>query len=273
MSKIGYIIGSLIDGGEVVLNEKSNDVGVQSSIQTEVASQNVLDALLKGVVTEEVKELRYKNYKINEESENFTHIGNGVSVKNDIKDSNITINKMRIFNNFINEGFIDLNDDFSEIRKTELDKNDKTTINVLYDSFVNVNIENFITHIDLNKKENTSEVIIFLQTPYKGCAIGLKKIYSDLKYYKGKLNKCDFISNIKNVTTKVTKHEKYFNIDISNLELVSSNEKNGLIELHFNCVIKLESYYLSDKYYNQKTDDKYKIKSKKNSTIKFDTFI
>ncbi len=273
MSKIGDIIGTIIDGGESILNEKGIEVGVKTSIHSEVSTQNVLDALLKGVVTEEVKELRYKNYKINEESEKFQHIGNGVSIKNEDVDTSFNGKNIRFFNNFITEGFSNLDILEKDIKESDLILSEKTSIEVNYKSLVSVNIKKYITHVDLFPNIEKSEVVIYIQKPFIGCSFGLKKIYSDFNKYKDNMNKCDFISDIVSIETKINKHEKQMDICLNDLCLISSEEKNGLLVFKFSNNSDINTYFISDKYYNGKTDDKYKNKSSKNASLNFNDFV
>ena len=56
-----------------------------SSIHQEVSDERVAKHLLKGEVTQEVEELRYRTYKVAGESENYEYLGNGVAVKSDKK--------------------------------------------------------------------------------------------------------------------------------------------------------------------------------------------
>ena len=64
---------------EIMGNKSVDDNGV--TIQQEVSDQRVAKHLLKGEVTQEVEELRYRTYKVADESENYKYLGNGVAVK------------------------------------------------------------------------------------------------------------------------------------------------------------------------------------------------
>ena len=52
-----------------------------TEISQEVSDERLGRHLLKGEVTQSVEELRYKTYKVANESENYKYLGNGVAVK------------------------------------------------------------------------------------------------------------------------------------------------------------------------------------------------
>ena len=56
-----------------------------TTISQEVSDERVGKHLLKGEVTQPVEELRYRTYKVSNESKNYNVVGNGVAVKNEEK--------------------------------------------------------------------------------------------------------------------------------------------------------------------------------------------
>ena len=54
-----------------------------STINQQVTDQRVAKHLLKGEVTQEVEELRYRTYRVENESKSYKYLGNGVAVKED----------------------------------------------------------------------------------------------------------------------------------------------------------------------------------------------
>ena len=69
--------------GDELLATSSKDDNAGSSIHKKVEQNSLLEALLRGEVTQEVEELRYETYKAEEESNNYAYVGNGQSVKID----------------------------------------------------------------------------------------------------------------------------------------------------------------------------------------------
>ena len=60
---------------EIMGSKQVDDNGV--TIQQEVSDQRVAKHLLKGEVTQEVEELRYRTYKVSNEAENYKYLGKG----------------------------------------------------------------------------------------------------------------------------------------------------------------------------------------------------
>ena len=54
-----------------VLHQTANSIGGGSSIIKEVDDTRVSKALLKGEITQEVEELRYRTYKVDKEAKTF----------------------------------------------------------------------------------------------------------------------------------------------------------------------------------------------------------
>ena len=71
------IMGSSIsgDGNDTVINQQVND-------------NRVAKHLLKGEITQEVEELRYRTSKVERETDKYEYIGNGMAVKKEEKNSN-----------------------------------------------------------------------------------------------------------------------------------------------------------------------------------------
>ena len=64
----------------------SNNTGEDGTVVTqEVSDERVAKHLLKGEVTQEVEELRYRTYKVANESEEYKYIGSGLAEKKEKK--------------------------------------------------------------------------------------------------------------------------------------------------------------------------------------------
>ena len=74
-----------MDAAEKEISTTSKDKDKTVPIERQQETNSMADAMLKGVVTEELKEMRYRDYKVSRNSEHYSYIGNGLAVKKDDK--------------------------------------------------------------------------------------------------------------------------------------------------------------------------------------------
>ena len=60
-------------------NSSSSDEG--QSVHQQVSDERVAKHLLKGEITQPVKELRYRTYKVDDEAKNYEYLGGGTAIK------------------------------------------------------------------------------------------------------------------------------------------------------------------------------------------------
>ena len=82
----GLIYGMKATEDEV-LHQTANSIGGGSSIIKEVDDTRVSKALLKGEITQEVEELRYRTYKVDKESKTFEYFAPTLAMKRDKQDT------------------------------------------------------------------------------------------------------------------------------------------------------------------------------------------
>ena len=66
--------------GDEILGSGEADQA-RTEVNQQVTDKRVAKHLLKGEVTQEVEELRYRTYRVANESEKYKYVGNGVAVK------------------------------------------------------------------------------------------------------------------------------------------------------------------------------------------------
>ena len=64
-------------------NSSSSDDG--QSVHQQVSDERVAKHLLKGEITQPVKELRYRTYKVDDEAKNYEYLGGGTAIKKEAK--------------------------------------------------------------------------------------------------------------------------------------------------------------------------------------------
>ena len=153
----GLPFGVKAAGDEIMggLNAASND----TSVSQEVSDHRVGKHLLKGEITQEVEELRYRTYKVSNEAERYKYLGNGAAIKEDtptIKSTEVGHIKFSQENGMICssilEEFRHMNDYGTERYKFEM----------MYSDVVRFKLEQFATSVDveIDTRKGVSPVVI-----------------------------------------------------------------------------------------------------------------
>lgn len=122
------------------------------SIQQETSDERVGKHLLKGELTQSVKELRYRTYKVEDESKNYEYIGNGNVIRKDSKKR--TLKHIH----FSQECKLLPSDVLEELERVGNYGTEEYTLNVTYNNpLVRFKLEQFATQIDVDLK-NGSDV-------------------------------------------------------------------------------------------------------------------
>lgn len=83
-----YLFRGLIAGDAIIKNNKNCDVIPDGGIEEKQEQQSVINDLLKGEITEEVKELRHEMYYSERKSHEYVYCGGGNVKKNSMFDYN-----------------------------------------------------------------------------------------------------------------------------------------------------------------------------------------
>ena len=249
--------------------------GIASDNGTEV-NQNVTDKrvakhLLKGEVTQEVEELRYRMYRVSEESRNYEYVGNGTALKKQKKtiDSNNYSFSMEC-KMFCNSVLDALNEAYNN-------EHNKYTLDVAYENpFVKFKIEKYATQIDvknINGKITTTIHFSAYPNPYEATSMSfinaLSKLREDITT-SNNLNECLKHSEISNsiismsfVTNNATNDFPNMHLFyLSNPSLIGIIKKNGEFYLEFLWGEYTETD-MTEKFYSDDMYNKYKNKERK----------
>ena len=116
-----------------------------TTINQEVSDERVAKHLLKGEVTQEVEELRYRTYKVENESKNYKYLGNGVAVK----ENNIEKKQDRTKFKFTQDNE-NICESVSETLKQVGNYGvERYRFEIDYNSFVRFKVEKFMIKIDV----------------------------------------------------------------------------------------------------------------------------
>ena len=239
-----------------------------------ILSQNVNDGrvsthLLKGEVTQEVEELRYRTYKVERESYNYKYIGNGIAVKKEKDAKTNDVIKFKQENKLICNSVLD------ELKNIDSYGFETYNINLTYNLMPKIKIEKFITDIDVNIRISENKALTtlnfssipnpseFTSKPFVASLKALYEAYNnkDMRY----VNNSDFnmISTMFFVTTNMDDDE--FNAVSYNFcdPVITNVEQNNAEYKITYSWGKYDRTDLTDKFYVKELDEKYKKKAKK----------
>ena len=258
---------------EIMGNKAIDSNGV--TINQEVSDERVAKHLLKGEVTQEVEELRYRTYKVDNESKNFKYLGNGVAVKENVNTEKTEKTKFK---------FSQENENICETVLGTLKQvgnygTERYRFEIDYNSFVRFKVEKFATKIDVDIDEKIGKVETTLHfntepNPYDASSMPfineLKKLFDVKNEYQASKNEiASSIINISFTTYKAYNEDDFVNYSFINGAKFKSFIQDGyeyLLTFEWNEYLRLP-LDLESKYYSKSMAEKYEKKEKKNVDI------
>lgn len=274
LSKIKSIIYSLPFGMKAAESEiTGNDSGSHDGnivAEQKVSDRSVAKHLLKGEVTQEVEELRYRTYEVERESAKYEYIGGGNAVKKDIVEDEKGNYRFTQENKLICEGVGEI-----------LNFNDKYTITVEYPTITRFTIDKFATAVDVRVKGHINTTVVhFSQYPNpsritsKPFVLELEKLYDAFKRGdKVGIEKCYIFTSFHSLsfTTYKASNDQpdlfHFAFITPKLENVIINNGEYLLTYSWGGVFVSD---LTEKFYSKTMAEKYKNKEPKQLELNFD---
>lgn len=257
-----------------IMGSKSVDAN-GTTIQEEVSDKRVAKHLLKGEVTQEVEELRYRTYKVSNESENYKYLGNGIAVKEEKKKKN----EHRKKHKFTQENENLCQTVLETLKQVGSYGMDKYRFEFDYDSIVRFKLEKFATKVDVNINDEIGliETTLFFNkdvNPYDGTSKPFINEISKLANVKSdyEIKRNEIASSIKNFsfsTYKANNEDDFVTYSFTNGGKFKSFEENKheyIITFTWDEYIRLP-LNLEAKYYSKSMADKYKNKEKKDAVV------
>lgn len=266
---------------------RANKNVYDTSIGTEhcIGIESIWAQLLRGELTEQVKQLRYSIYKINEEADRYKYIGNGVCVKKEAKTRNkpvITQEQREDTQNYTWAlGKIDGIDQQS--MKNFVGIKAKKLINLQYKNFPNLQFNDNIRKLKIDKKHNTAVLYMAMDIGYtpksKRIARYLEDSISAYEQLADKRTQMNFLTknslcgNIDSITMKTYKCDGEYDDNVYRMDGVypvgmnrNKDDKYTLdIELRFN-KLYIDKFFSLEQVYNQEQQNRYDKKEKKGDT-------
>lgn len=244
-------------------SSETDSVGVHQVINENRLSKN----LLKGEVTQQVEELRYRNYKVVRESENYKYLGDGVAIKQEEKKFD--------FNNFhlIQENKQICNSISDEMNRVDTKQysNEEYTLTIVYDSIPRFKLEKYCRYFEVNANNDCYDIILrFINTPNKD-DIGSYGLINELKRmftHFSRENDYNRLKMLDFVTYKCLGDYDLVRYTFHELNLIemtlSSDEKEYVLRYNAKYLVRED---LTEKFYSKTMDEKYKNNEKKEITL------
>ena len=257
-------------GDEIMGSNVSGD-GNDTTINQQVSDERVARHLLKGEITQEVEELRYRTYKVDREAKNYNYIGHGVAVKKE-KEENVNTGVIK----FSQENKLICNDILTELNRIGGYGVEKYNINIDYLSPVRFKMHEFITVVDVYIKEGEravttlhfSDVMNPQEFKSKPFILELGKLetqFSNNDTYA--LSRNDFATEVlcMHFTTfnATDEHPDVILYAFKYPELIGVHHEDGEFKLIYQWK-EYERTDLTDKFFNAEMEEKYRNKERKN---------
>lgn len=265
----GLPFGLKAAGDEIMGGGEADSQG--TTINQQVTDQRVAKHLLKGEVTQEVEELRYRMYKVENESKNYKYLGNGVAVKEEkqVNKGEKTKFKFSQDNELLCES---VSDALKQVGKYGMDS---YRLQFDYKEFSRFKLDKFAKRVDVNINEAIGkiETTIHFSTepnPYDATSMPfineIKKLLGDNSEYF--ISKHEIASNILNLS--FTTYKANNEDDFVNYSFINGATFSGFREENYEYLLTLTwgEYLrlpldLESKYYSKTMAEKYEKKERK----------
>lgn len=245
-----------------------------TEISQEVSDERVGKHLIKGEVTQEVEELRYRTYAVAEKSKDYDYLGNGVSIKKEEKnDTSLERIKFTQENGNLCETVLDT------LKQVGSYGIEKYRVEINYNFFIRFKLEKYITKIDvdIDEKKGKINTVLHFNTEHNPYDATSKPFINELKKLLGihnqyEIERNEIASSIKDMSFTTYKADneddftsysfinggKFVKFEVTDYEYLMTLEWSEYIRLPLN---------LESKYYSKTMAEKYERKEKKDAPI------
>lgn len=262
-SKLFYgIFNGLKSAEDEILKTKTSQV-VESNYIEQIQEQNLGSDLLRGEVTQEVKDLRYSTYEVYKESNNYEYIGNGISIKN--KEHEKNLNKI----NFIQRNH--------KITKSVLESfsdeiwNDNFTLTFSYNDINRFKLERYVEYVIISTSYQNAIVQLKFNKNYDVLTPITRMFYNELMKLSQNNSNNEIFQNIKSLcftTYKANGEDDFVMYLFNNLKPISVEIEENYVIVSFQ-TNDFSRTDLSEKFFSKNQQIRYEKKEprKKNDKI------
>ena len=285
------LFGGMANTENIVFHNSGADAG-STTINKKVSQNRVSEDLLKGELTQEVKELRYRTYKVDRESKNYEYFSPTLALKSETKDDLLKESNNPLFTkdnfkqdskfvtveNSENLPIITIQDNKRHIETIyeSLYQEDKKQIpqyglKILREFIPNFMIESFVTKIVVKEKnENHCVLDLYVSKYVDPTSIKSKPFISEIKRImsnESKITDTLKFDTAEFITSHAYKLPDMLRFKFKYIFFDKIVEFDGSYVIKFNATIEENGFDLTNQYYSKEMDEKYKTKAKKNVDI------
>ena len=261
-----------LNSGDKLLTGTKDDVLSSGINNIQTINQNTLwDNLLKGEITDEVKELRHMTYAVNKESKNYKYIGNGIAIKKNnfgeihsLIDENDGLPVKIIQNNYlIPETILDT----LEHVDNKGYKPDRYNLNIKWDFTPRFRLEKYVNKVVIKlKNDNNVQIDLYVsQYPVKYDNIHkvfineVNRIYNEVNNNYNNYKHFDILlfSELNFVTSKAYGSDDDLYYSYNNIKFKSIEMFDGHFIFKFDGTTQIDGLDLTNKFFDENQDKKY----------------
>ena len=253
---------------EIMLTGNTDTIPGSAIIQ-EVNDHRVSKALLKGEVTQEVEELRYRTYKVDREAKQYEYIAPTLAFKRDKQDSKfVSYEKngdLELITIQPNEAIVE------EISKSleyvgTYGQREEYLIKLKRNFFPRYRLEAYTKRLAIFKLDETHAILDFYVSKYPNDKdFKSKGFVREIEKIKDEQMRSDVldIDNVSFTTSHAFKLNDLLQFEFKNLEFKGISEFDGHYVIKFKAFIVKNGYDLTEQYYSASMEKKYQNKEKK----------
>lgn len=275
--KVIYGLPFGLKGADAEIMGDGGSTATASSVTQEVSDERVAKHLLKGEVTSEVAELRYRTYRVADESEGY-EVGSdgGFALKKPVSDkaaSDKYVYKFRQDNELLCEGVLDT------LNQVGSYGTDNYRLDIRYSDFVRYRTEKYATcvDVDINNKDKFIKTTFHFSSAPNPFDAANAPFISELR----KLSQCETdaarakcelatdIASLSFCTYKATNEENFTTYTFIGGKFVGveSNDHEFKVTYDWDSYMRLP-LNLTKKYHSESMEEKYRTHEKKNATAR-----
>lgn len=252
---------------DIIFSQKSStqtdNVGVVQVLQENRLSKD----LLKGEITQQVEELRYKDYKVYNESKKYKYLGDGNATKIEYNDKDLSNFSFIIENKIICENV------FDELNRIDNYGSDRYILSFIYGDIPKFKLESYVSRLEVNFINGKCEAVLcFSKYPNKydvktkAFINELQKINNgDTEYLFKNHEICSNITSIEFTTYKAINEDDFIHYKLDGFTCFDFVEEKHEFKIYYT-VKSCNRENLLTKFYSKTMDDKYMTKQKKDNT-------
>lgn len=247
---------------EILLSKHSSNT--DSSYIQQIKEENVGKDLLKGEVTQEVEDLRYSTYKVCRESDKYEYVGDGITIKKDIK--NFDINNF----SFVQRNKMFCKGIYESFNQEEDEGKVDFTLSIIYNDVPKFRLERFIESINVKCINGNANISFRFDKSFDLSNPITRMFYNELMKIKDDVRGNEIysnnIANISFTTFKCQGDDDFILYQFNNLQPLSNEFFEDYVIITFSST-SFQRDDLMEKFYSSNQNKKYEVKEEKKTKM------